>query len=244
MDPVSRSKAILECLKEAPLFQNVSDNSLKRLASVSSLKQVDKGTILYSEGEDAHQLYIVMYGNITEYVSGPNELEMIVKDRKTHDYFGEIAIITDCPQPVTAIASQNSRLVSIPKNEFLAVLRNEPSLSVYIIKILSQRLLLSAKHQIAFLYLDASSKLAYLLLSLEADSKGSGVVESTQENLAQRCGLSRQTVARILGEWNKADMIKTSRGKIEAINKKALKHMITISNFDRDIDTALLFQRD
>ncbi len=244
MDPTSKAAAILDCLRKAPLFERMPEEALRRLAGVSGLKRAAKGAVLFTEGEAAQALYVVMSGNIVESVTGPNDLEMIVKERKPFDYFGEIALITEEPQYVTAIASQPSTLVVIPRNEFLTRTKSEPSISQHIIKILSHRLLLSARHQIAFLYLDASSKLAYLLLSLEAESGGTGVVESSQESLAQRCGLSRQTVARLLGEWKDADWIKTSRGRIEGIDTKALNHLLTMSCYDKDINTIGRLERE
>lgn len=231
MDPKMKATTILDCLNKAPLFERIPQEKLKRLADISSIKKVDKGAIIFTEGEQGHSLYVVITGNIVELVTGPNDLEMIVKDRKPYDYFGELSLLTDEPQLITAMATQASSLVVIPKNEFLFRARTEPSINQHIIKLLAQRLVLSARHQIAFLHLGASSRLAYLLLSLVEES---GVIESSQEVLAQRCGLSRQTVARIIGEWKDAEWIKTSRGRIDYIDAKALKLILTMSGYDNN----------
>ncbi|MBU0927885.1 MAG: Crp/Fnr family transcriptional regulator [Spirochaetes bacterium] len=236
MLPDKKASEILSCLKNCPLFDQVGDDVLRRLSTVCAIKRVEKGAVLFTEGEASSSLFVVMSGSVVEYVTGPNDLELAVKERRPFDYFGEISMLIEEPNFVTAIASQPSVLAVIPRNEFLARTRTEPSISQHIIRVLAHRLLLSAHHQIAFLYLDASSRLAYLLLTLEAESGGTGVVTSSQESLAQRCGLARQTVARLLGEWKDADWIKTSRGRIEDIDTKALNHILTMSCYDKDIN--------
>ena len=234
MELHKRDVEIYSCLSRAPLFSRVAEDHLKRLAAVCSVKRVGKGAVLYTEGEAASALYVVMSGCVVEYVTGPNDLEMAVKERRPFDYFGEIGMLIDEPHYVTAIASQPSSLVVIPRNEFLARTRTEPSISQHVIRVMAHRLLLSARHQIAYMNLDASARLAYLLITLEAESGGAGTVASSQENLAQRCGLARQTVARLLGEWKDAGWIGTGRGKIDRIDVKALNHILSMSCYDKD----------
>lgn len=234
MELHKRDLEIFACLSRAPLFSQVAEDNLKRLAVVSSVKRADKNTVLYTEGEAATALYVVMSGCVVEYVTGPNDLEMAVKERRPYDYFGETGMLIDEPHYVTAIASQPSSLVVIPKNEFLVRVKSEPSIFKHIMSVMAHRLLLSARHQIAYMNLDASARLAYLILTLEAESGGTGVVNSSQENLAQRCGLARQTVARLLGEWKDAEWLRTGRGRIDNIDTKALNHILSMSCYEED----------
>ena len=41
----------------------------------------------------------------------------------------------------------------------------------------------------------------------------------SQEELAQRTGLTRQTVARLLGDWRRHDWLLTGRGRIMLLNR-------------------------
>lgn len=216
-------------LGTVPLLEGLSAESRRRLAEACAEKTVAKGKVVFMEGDPADELYIVMEGAVVEHVSGPNDLEMAVKERRPGDYFGETGMLVGEPHFVTAIAAQPSVLVVIPRNEFLARVKQEPSISQFIMRTLAHRLRLSAKHAVAYAYLDASARLAYLVLSLEEDEGGSGKVSHSQEDLAQRCGLARQTVARILGEWREAGWIKTGRGSLSGIDRKALGQILAIS---------------
>jgi CRP-like cAMP-binding protein len=61
---------------------------------------------------------------------------------------------------------------------------------------------------------------------LERDEGGEGSVTVSQEDLAQRCGLARQTVARILGEWRTANWIITHRGSLQVVDRTSLANVM------------------
>jgi CRP-like cAMP-binding protein len=52
-----------------------------------------------------------------------------------------------------------------------------------------------------------------------------GYVTISQDELAQRTGLIRQTVAKVLGKWRRAGWLITGRGRILIVDKKALREL-------------------
>jgi CRP/FNR family transcriptional regulator, anaerobic regulatory protein len=60
---------------------------------------------------------------------------------------------------------------------------------------------------------------------LEKDEKAKGYVTISQEELAHRTGLIRQTVAKALGKWRRAGWLITGRGRILLLNRKALEEL-------------------
>jgi CRP/FNR family transcriptional regulator len=50
------------------------------------------------------------------------------------------------------------------------------------------------------------------------------LVTVTQEELAQRVGLTRQTVASTLGKWRRDGWVDTGRGEIRIIKRSVLEH--------------------
>jgi DNA-binding transcriptional regulator YhcF (GntR family) len=55
-------------------------------------------------------------------------------------------------------------------------------------------------------------------------------VTISQEDLAQRTGLARQTVAKTLGQWRRAGWLVTGRGKILLLNHAALRQKAEETN--------------
>ncbi|MBU0927889.1 MAG: Crp/Fnr family transcriptional regulator [Spirochaetes bacterium] len=226
----------IACLARTQIFKELSAESLRRLAAVCSKKRIPKGFVLFVEGERAEQLYIIMRGAIAEYATGPNEIEVIIKELKRGDYLGDIGILVDEPHYITAIASQPTTVLVLSRNEFLYRVRTEPSVSQTLVKTLAHRLLLAARHSIAYSNLDSTTRLAYLVLTLERQEGGKGFVSCCQDDLARRCGLARQTVARVLGAWRDAGWVRTNRGRLEDIDTAALNRILPMSCYDKDTD--------
>ena len=71
--------------------------------------------------------------------------------------------------------------------------------------------------------MNAQARLARHLLTLEEQEGGKGYVTTSQEDLANGTGLIRQTVAKALGSWRRDGWLRTSRGRIVIVNRKALE---------------------
>lgn len=220
--PESAARAqIAAFLKTVPLFAGLGEQALGVFAQAAFLKRVEKGQVIFRRGDVAQAVYVVRAGAVAEFVGGANALEMLVKARRPGDFFGETGMLVDEPQLVSAIAIQQTTLLGIPRQTFLDQFWGEPSMTKYMVRILIRRLKISGERQIYYAQLDARARLAYVLLWMEQD-EGAGVVGATQEYVAQCCGLARQTVARILGEWRRAGLINTLHEKIEVTDRAAL----------------------
>lgn len=57
------------------------------------------------------------------------------------------------------------------------------------------------------------------------DEKETGYIAISQDELAHRTGLIRQTVAKVLGKWRQRGYLLTGRGRIVLRNPKMLKEM-------------------
>jgi CRP-like cAMP-binding protein len=84
---------------------------------------------------------------------------------------------------------------------------------------------MSGKRESALAFLDAQARLARLLLELEEQEQHKGYVTISQDELAHRTGLIRQTVAKALGKWRRAGWLITGRGHILILNRKALEDL-------------------
>lgn len=229
MAPVDVHEEVLHCIETAPLFQGISEKGFLLLLQYFARRKVEKGNVVFSEGEPAEALYLVLKGSIVEHVTGPNDSEIVVKERLPGDYFGEMGMLLNEPQFVTAIARHPTSLAILPKREFLSLVKTEPTLSLFLLRTLAHRLRLSAQISISYARFAADARLAYLILTVEAEEGGCGSVSHSQEELGQRCGLARQTVSRILGDWREAGWLKTSRNRIEAIDREALRLILSLA---------------
>jgi CRP-like cAMP-binding protein len=150
---------------------------------------------------------------------------MIINEMRSGEMFGELGILTKKPRSTSAIARTNCELLVIPKQAFLSVMDEEPKLARLILEITASRLQMSSERESALVFMDAQARLAQLLLELDKQEQETGYITISQDELAHRTGLIRQTVAKALGKWRRKGYLLTGRGRIVLLNHKALRDM-------------------
>lgn len=214
---------LLSFLKTVPLLVGLNEPSLAGLAPYCRLKFAPRGNVIFTRGDPAEALYIMKSGMIAEFAGSPGgEVEVFIKERRAGDFFGEMGILLNEPELVTVMAVQDSTLVIIHREVFLKLVDHEPSVASFLMRTFARRVKASGEIFATHTQMLAPARLAYILLRLEQEEGGRGMISVTQENLAQRCGLARQTVARVLGDWRKKGWVKTFRNRLEIKDKAAI----------------------
>jgi CRP/FNR family transcriptional regulator, cyclic AMP receptor protein len=214
---------ILKFLASIPLFSNLSEKSAHALAGTSRFQQVEKGEILFFQADPSESAYLVRSGKISIVLTNTDGREMVINEMRAGDMFGELGILTKKSRSTNAVAQSNSELLIIPKQALLRVIDDEPQLARQMLEITANRLQMSGKRESALAFMDAQARLARLLLELEEEEQDKGYVTISQDELAHRTGLIRQTVAKALGKWRRAGWLITGRGRILILNRKKLE---------------------
>lgn len=225
---VRQSKVVIEALRfldDIPLFSHLDEKSMEVLARASRFQQVEKGEILFFQSDPSEFAYIVRSGEISIVLSSADGRDMVINRMRSGDIFGELGILTAQPRSTSAMARADSDILVIPYQAFLQIIDGEPSLARRILQITAERLQKSGEREGALAFLDAQARLARLLLELEKEEKAKGYVTISQDELAHRTGLIRQTVAKALGKWRRAGWLITGRGRILILVHSALAEL-------------------
>lgn len=217
----------LKFLENIPLFSDLDQKSMNLLARTSRFMQAAKGKILFFQSDPSDFAYIVRSGDISIVLSGPDGRDMVINEMRPGDIFGELGILTAQSRSTNAIARADSEILVIPAQAFLQAVDSEPQLARRILRITAERLQKSGEREGALAFLDAQARLARLLLELEKEEKLKGYITISQDELAHRTGLIRQTVAKALGKWRRAGWLITGRGRILILNHGALAELET-----------------
>lgn len=221
-------QAQLELLRTTALLAGLSEASLTKLANAGRFVTVAKGFFLFYQHDPADSLYILRSGEMAVVLSSLDGREMIIDELKPGDCFGEIALLTSGERTAGAQAREQCEVLEIGAKAFLDVLNEEPLLARRMLDIATQRLFKSQKRESALAFLDAPARVARVLLDMdELDRAGEdkGYIVLSQEELAQRTGLTRQTVANSLGQWRRRNWILTGRGRIMLLNRDELRRI-------------------
>jgi CRP-like cAMP-binding protein len=225
---VKQSNSFVETLNfldNIPLFSHLDKRSMEVLARNSRFQHMKNGEILFLQSDPSEFAYIVRSGEISIVLSSPDGRDMMINNMRRGDIFGELGILTARPRSTSAIAHADTDILAIPGEVFLHIMDEQPPLARRILKITAERLQRSGEREGALAFLDAQARLARLLLELEKDEKAKGYVTISQDELAHRTGLIRQTVAKALGKWRRAGWLITGRGRILILNHDALAEL-------------------
>lgn len=215
--------SILQFLGSLPLFEGISQNSLVRLAKDSRLKDAEQGSFIFFQGDPAEAVYIVWRGVIALRLENPDGRELVISEMSVGDCFGELAILTGEPRSTSAEAIVESEVLLIPSEVFKSALEQEHKMALHLLEITARRLHYSSKLEEALAFYDAQQRLAQQLLNMDQLAAEKGYLTLSQDELAIRVGLTRQTVAAILGRWRRSGWLLTGRGHVVLLNRQELE---------------------
>ena len=219
----TESALLVSRLRSTSLFSSVDDPALAKLAAVSRLRRLSKGQTLFNQGDPADAFYLVYSGCIHLLLDSANGRELVINEMRTGDGFGELGLITGLPRSTSAVAREDSVVMVIPRRDFMAVMETQPGVARSLLQTTAARLGSSSEREGALAFLNAPSRLARVLLLLDRQASAEGYITLSQEELARRVGLARQTVASLMGKWRRSGWIVTGRGKIVVLNRAALR---------------------
>jgi CRP/FNR family cyclic AMP-dependent transcriptional regulator len=209
-------------LLKMPLFAGLREESLLALLRFGKAVQFEKGEFIFFQADPSDKFYIVRSGNISIILESSDGREMVINEMRPGDYFGELGLLTKKERSTSAFCRADSELLVFPGKAFLEILDAEPLLARRILDLTADRLRNSSERESALAFLDAQARLARLLLQLDKQESEKGYVTISQDELAMRTGLTRQTVAKALGRWRRAGWLITGRGHILLLRQNEL----------------------
>jgi CRP/FNR family transcriptional regulator, cyclic AMP receptor protein len=221
---------LVQSLRGMCILEVCDQAVLQQLARCCRLRHLPKGSMVFFQSDPGDALYLVLSGSVAILLTSPDGRELIINEVRTGDFFGELSILTHQPHSASAITREKSDLIMIPAAPFLELLDCQPNAVRLLLEVTAQRLYASSARESALAFLDASGRVVRLLLQLDQENSEKGYMVLSQEELAQRTGLTRQTVAKILGRWRRAGWLLTGRGRIMLMNRQALQTVAEQSN--------------
>ena len=158
-----------ELLRTVPIFSELTDADIASLARLSSRRNYPKDTVVFFENEEGDFFFMIVTGRIKVTILGDDGREVILSILGPGDFFGEMALLDNEPRSATAIAIEDSELLSLHRHDFQSVLADNRSIMAALIKILAGRIR-RANHQISTLaLLDVYGRVARVIVDMARD---------------------------------------------------------------------------
>ncbi len=196
-----------DVLRQAPLFSGLDDEVASALEASMSSSSLRRGEILFSEGDDGNQLYVVTEGKIKLGRTSPDGRENLLAILGPGQMFGELSFFDPGPRSATATAVTDVELKSLGHEALSPVLNAHPDVAHALLNQLAGRLRRTNEVVGDLVFSDVPGRVAKALLDLasrfgrRADDGIHVNHDLTQEELAQLVGASRETVNKALADF-------------------------------------------
>ena len=127
---LNRSRVSLPVrLRRVPLFADLSDRHLRKVAKLVMPVRFDAGAAIVREGSPGHTFFVILDGRATvvRRVGRPAKL-------RSGEYFGEMALLDRRPRSATVMAETELVALRISAGPFGKLRRGEPSIAIALLE--------------------------------------------------------------------------------------------------------------
>ncbi len=210
-----------------PLFKGLPPEQIKQLASIAVYRAFKKGEIIFSQGDEATGFCIIVVGRVKVSKLAPDGKEQILHILGMQEPFGEVPVFAGERFPANAVAMDDSKILFLPRDAFIGLIKKEPSLAMTMLALLATRLRRFSSLIEGLSLKGVPARLASYLIYLSKRHKGADQLELDipKSLLANFLGTIPETLSRIFAKMGQERLIEMDGRRIRLVNRQALEEM-------------------
>lgn len=197
---------MFEILRDIPLFADLDNQLLQKIADECTVSNYAAGTILFRENEVGTVLYLIVYGTVKIFSSNSHGEDKILSIMSKGDCFGELSLLDGKPRSATAQVIEDTRVLTLSSKRFHSLLQYNFEMALHIIKDLSTRLRETNQQVHDLTYLDARKRVIKNLVKLANDygiRNGNYIrfkINLNYDDIAQMAGVTKPLLFQVFNE--------------------------------------------
>lgn len=217
-------------LRRLPLFAALGDTALAAVAERTVTRSLAGGALLFREGEPCRGLYVVMRGRMAVFRASADGREQILHTQEAGQPLAEVPLFDGGPYPASARATEDTRLLFLPRDAFEWLYRHNPEIADAVIRDLGRRLRRMVRLIEKISLRDVPARVAATLLEY-AEAAGplepgaELILPRTQEQLAAELATSREGIARALAKLRRRNIIEQKGAQVLILDPEGLRRV-------------------
>ena len=208
-------------IKDAQHALNISD-----LGKDKKVKAVKKKTEIFAEGDAPLNVYFIKSGNVKTFRSNADGKELITNLYTANDFFGFEPILENTNYNESAVAMQDTELVTISRHDFMLLIQNHPDVSKSFISLLCKKVADREAQLLNLAYNSIRQRTAEALLKANTLKDSKAVIAISRDDLSKMVGTAAESVIRVLSDFKDEGLIETEGGKIKILQPAKLEKVI------------------
>jgi CRP/FNR family transcriptional regulator, cyclic AMP receptor protein len=132
--------ATLAMLREVKLFELLDDQESQSLSEMMETSHFDKGDTIFNAGDAGDSIYIIRSGRVEVYIENYEGHKIILRENERGDVFGDISLLDGGPRTATAVAVDDTEVLSLDRDNLLELVTKHPHAGLDLLTVMGQRL--------------------------------------------------------------------------------------------------------
>ena len=220
----------LNNLRKISVFQHATDADLELILKNSIVRSIEEGEYFFLQGDEAKYLYVLVTGQVKLMQSNPNGQQVNLRTIYPWQIFGALGAMRgkDAIYPAMAQTLECSTAIAIPSQFLRDMMETRSYLSFDLMNLMTTYIqeLQTRYREIATNRVE--QRIANALIRLTQQSgirpdKDSGIeLFFSRKDVAEMTGATVFTVSRMISEWERKEILKAGRERIQILNPHAL----------------------
>ena len=223
------SHGAAELLGSTRLFSSLPEDALTHIAAVAVPRSFPSGSVIFHAGDDGESCYVIRSGHARAVGEHPDGRLITLGNFGPGDIFGELSLFDAETRSATVEALDAVDSLAIRGSDLKALVVANPELGLALASALARRLRIANQRIERRSFQTVQGRVAAAIRELvdRARSEGAGPgpvkIVSTQAEIAQLAGTSRESASRFLAELARAGVVEQGRGRLIVIDPPALE---------------------
>ncbi len=122
-------------VRNVPIFRELRDDFLVRLASVMDEVFYDGNYTIITQGQEGRAMYIMVSGRVSVHIGGQEVAQL-----KTDDCFGEMSVFDAEPRSASVTTLEPCACLVLTQQQLYDAIDETPGIAVNVIRLLSRRI--------------------------------------------------------------------------------------------------------
>jgi CRP/FNR family cyclic AMP-dependent transcriptional regulator len=176
--------------------------------------------VIYAEGDEGGRLYLILQGRVRVGCHAEDGRECMFTVLGPTEIFGEESALDPGPRGACATALTDMQGISLTRGAVVSLMMSNPEVAQRFLRVVARRIRWTTSNITDAVYADVAARVAKQLLALaqrfgvQEDGAMRVPMDLTQEQFAQLVGTSRESVNRVLCDFNERGWIHTERDSI------------------------------
>lgn len=210
------------------MFQGLSSEQLAKLATLAIAQTHNKGEMIFHQGDTGIGFFVIRSGRVKVFKLSPDGKEQILHIFGEREHFAEVpALDGDC-FPASAAAIEPSTVLFFPREPFLQLLEEQPSLTINLLKSFARHLRHFSGLVDNLALREVPARLANYLLSLSEQANYAETIELdlSKGQLAARLGTIPETLSRVFAKLTNDGLIEMDGYTVRLLDPKRLRELV------------------